>query len=330
MKLKKDGFIEDLQRWKEAYINYLSMINKQINTINQYNRIIEEFIEYSRAYQDDMSIDEINTLYITQFLNYAENKALKYHKNKLKGNGLSNSTKIRYINVLRAFFEFISDNNDDLFTYDNIFKKIKIKNKTKREENLRYLTVEESERLLSLLMDRIGKAKRRDSKKLYTIYRDSLLVKLMLLSGLRVSEALNVKLGDFIEIEGKNAYKIKIVGKGGKEQFAYIKKDEIEEELSYFRDLLSEDDLIMVTRNNTPLKRENAFVIINSLYRKANIFKKGVHILRHSFAMRLVKNGVNPLVIQKAMRHSNIATTMVYAKAEESDVLEAIEKGGLR
>ena len=325
MKLEKNGFINDLQRWHKAYIDYLNTTGKQLNTIKQYNRVIDEFIEYSREYQDDMSMSEINTLYITSFLSYMENIALKVNKSKLKGNGLSNSTKITYINSLRAFFMFISENNDVLFDYENIFKKIKIKNKTKREENLRYLNSEEIDKLLHFLMERIDNAKR-DS--CYNVHRDSLLVKLMLLAGLRVSEALNVKMDDFIEIDGKNAYKIKIAGKGGKEQFAYIKKDEIVKELSYFTNVanLKDDDFIMITKNGRgkPLNRVGALKIVNNLYKKAGIFKKGVHILRHSFAMSLVRKGVDSIVIQKAMRHSNIATTMVYAKAEEGDVLEAI------
>jgi len=323
MKLEKNGFISDLQRWHKVYIDYLSTTGKQYNTIKQYNRIIEEFIEYSREYQDDMSMSEINTLYITSFLSYMENKALKANKNKLKGNGLSNSAKITYINSLKAFFSFVSDNNDDLYDYENIFKKIKIKNKSSRDENLRYLDDEEIKKLLSTLMEKIENAKKGSR---YNAYRDSLLVKLMLLAGLRVSETLNVKLGDFTEIEGKNAYRIKIVGKGGRVQFAYIKKDEVDKELSYFTNIanLKDDELIMITRNKKPLKRENAFIIVNGLYKKAGIFKKGVHILRHSFAMSLVRKKVDSIVIQKAMRHSNIATTMVYAKAEEGDVLNAI------
>ncbi len=323
MKLEKGDFIDDLQRWHKAYISYIKQLGKQYNTIKQYNRIISNFIEYSRAYQDDMAMSEINTLYITSYLTYIENKALKEHKSKLKGNSLSNSTKITYIKTLRAFFEFISDNNDDLYTYENLFKKIKIKNKNHRDENLRYFSIEESQKLLEYLEDRIKKAKR---SSLYNANRDSLLVKLMLLGGLRISEALRVEMGDFIEIEGKNAYKIKILGKGGKDQYAYIKKSEIDRELTYFTNDagLKDDDMIMITRNGTPLKRENVYMILNKLYRKVGIFKSGVHVLRHSFAMRLVKQDVNPLVIQKAMRHSNIATTMVYAKADEGDVLGAI------
>lgn len=45
----------------------------------------------------------------------------------------------------------------------------------------------------------------------------------MLYGGLRISEALNVKLCDFEEV-GDEILKISIIGKGGKEQFAFIKK----------------------------------------------------------------------------------------------------------
>ena len=144
---------------------------------------------------------------------------------------------------------------------------------------------------------------------------------------LRISEALNVKMGDFQEIDDKT-YRIKIIGKGNRDQFAYIGKSIIEDEMSYFINvaLLKDDDYIMVTKHNRQLARQNAFEIINRIYKSAGIFKRGLHLLRHTFAMRLTKKGVNPLIIKKALRHANINSTMVYAKAEEGDVVDVIEK----
>ena len=321
MKLDTGNFLADLQRWLKSYKEHIQSIGYSNNTLALYSRVLDEFIEYSRAYQEEMNISDINTLYITSYLSYIENKALKYSNKKLKSKGLSKATKETYIKALKGFFEFISDNNDELYSFSRFFKNIKVINSQKAEEKIEYLKDNEIERLLNMLEREIAK------KHNYNFYRNSMLIKLLLYAGLRISEALNIKMGDFEELDEKT-FKIKIYAKGGREQFAYIGKKIIKEEFEYFKNiaLLKDDDLIMVTKKGKQLTRQNAFVIANRLYNKAGIYKRGLHLLRHTFAMRLTKKGANVLVIKKAMRHSSINSTMVYAKAEESDVVRVIEK----
>lgn len=65
----------------------------------------------------------------------------------------------------------------------------------------------------------------------------------MLYGGLRISEALNVKLCDFEEVDDE-ILKISIIGKGGKEQFAFIiKKKKLKTSLSISRKIFK----IMIT-----------------------------------------------------------------------------------
>lgn len=48
------------------------------------------------------------------------------------------------------------------------------------------------------------------------------------------------------------------------------------------------------------------------------------HQLRHSFATRLTRNGVDLLVIAQVCRHSSVATTQRYAKVSDSAPMEAV------
>lgn len=113
----------------------------------------------------------------------------------------------------------------------------------------------------------------------------------MLYGGLRISEALNVKLCDFEKVDDE-ILKISIIGKGGKEQFAFIKK-EVDDELEYFKENIQDSDYIMQTSTGKHLNRSNAFLIVNNIYAKALISKKGPHLLRHTLAMRLTAKGIN-------------------------------------
>ena len=324
MDLEKYGLTQDLKRWSRAYIDYIDNLSYSNNTIETYKRIIDTFIQYSKEYGCSISLKQINTFYIASFLSYIENIALKSSKNKLKEKGLSKSTKELYVRTLKSFFSFISDNNEEGFSFDSVFKKLKMKIHQKQEEKISYLSDDETDRLLDILQENIKKSDK------YNTYRNALLIKTMLFAGLRISEALRLRLSDFQELDEKT-YKIKIVGKGQREQYAYIAKSVIEEEMEYFKHYCKEKEgLIMVTRSGKPLHRQNAYEIVRNIYKKAGIKKQGVHILRHTYAMKLTKKGVNPLIIKKAMRHANINSTMIYAKAEEGDVVKAIENLGKR
>ena len=50
------------------------------------------------------------------------------------------------------------------------------------------------------------------------------------------------------------------------------------------------------------------------------------HTLRHSKAMHLLEAGCSEIVIQHILGHSDIKTTMVYAKANNEMVREALKK----
>ena len=73
------------------------------------------------------------------------------------------------------------------------------------------------------------------------------------------------------------------------------------------------------------MDRSNAHRIVNRIYKMAGIRKKGLHLLRHTLAMRLTQRGVNPLIVKKILRHSNIASTSIYAKASENTVADALK-----
>ena len=309
MKLTNDDFLGDLELCANEYFKHIIALSYSNNTISLYKRIISQFLIYSSNFQEKMRIKNIKTAYIVNFLDFLE-------KNSKNANVLSKKTKNTYLRVLSSFFNFISENNDNLYNFSFNFSKLKLKT-NKAEEKLSYLNENEEKRLI-LYLDR-----EKSKKNTYNAFRNSFLIKLMLYAGLRISEALNVKLDDF-SLENENMFKISIIGKGIKEQYAYIKKDLIQEELEFFYENIKPDELIMKTKHNTKLNRSSAFIIINRIYTKAFIKKQGLHLLRHTLAMRLTEKGVNLVVIQKILRHTDIKTTTIYAKATTKSIDEAL------
>ena len=322
MKLETGSLIDDLERWYKAYKNNIIALSYSQNTVKLYERAINTFIEYSLQYQEEMKLSDIKSIYFTGYLAFLEEEARLNGKRAKNGNYLSKSTKQTYLKAIKNFFTFISDNNDELFTFDRYFKNIKVADSSKTEEKLVYLTEDEIGWLLNTLER--TKAKKDD----YNSYRNALLIKLMLYGGLRISEALNISLGNFTSGQDEAIYNIEIYGKGGKEQIGYITKKTIDDELDYFKSVakLDEDELIMKTRGGKQLDRTNAYQIVNRIYKKAGIRKEGLHLLRHTLAMRLTQRGVSLVVIKKILRHSNIATTTIYSKSTSEAVADAIKE----
>jgi len=320
--LDSGNYLKDLQRWYESYKYHINRRYAK-NTKLLYSKAIELFIDYSLSIEDEMdSLRDIRSTTFDRYIDFLEDRAQSRGvKQKRDGRYLSKATKDAYIKAIKGFFTYISDNNDELYTFDRYFRNIKRMNNEKPEEKIKHLSEDEITKLLNTLNEE------KDKKQSYNAYRNSLLVKLMLFGGLRISEALAIRLQDFVENEENGMYLMTIFGKGEKEQTGYIAIDIIKEEMEYFKNIagIADNELIMKTKNKKPLNRRNALSIVNGIYKRAGVKKQGLHILRHTLAMRLTEQDTNPLVIKKMLRHSNLATTTMYAKASNNSVADAIK-----
>jgi integrase len=66
------------------------------------------------------------------------------------------------------------------------------------------------------------------------------------------------------------------------------------------------------------------YIMLDRLYKKLYIKKRGIHMLRHTFGKRMVQKNVNLSTIKEMMGHENIQTTMIYAQSDEQSMIEAI------
>jgi len=120
-------------------------------------------------------------------------------------------------------------------------------------------------------------------------------------------------------------YSLLVKGKGGKERYAYIPADTVNDELETLAEEMGDEWLICSTRNGTTVNRSNLWMIVTGIYKRAGVDKSGLHILRHTFARRLVANNVNLETIKELLGHANIATTSTfYAKTNEKNKREAV------
>ncbi|EAI2265182.1 integrase [Campylobacter coli] len=143
--------------------------------------------------------------------------------------------------------------------------------------------------------------------------RNKLIIKIIIFTGIRVSEAINIKLKDISE--ENELYIIRIRAKGNKYRVVMIKKELIEHLLKDVRvNYLSEDGLLFVNRNGKALTQAYVSRIVEQILFRAGIRKQknGAHMLRHTFATLLYKKQKDLVLVQEALGHANLNTSRIY------------------
>lgn len=319
MELEIGNVKSDFERWYKSFKRMQKSEYWSQNAIKAYERVLDKLKVYIDNRTDKKSIKELDREFFLDFLEHLEENS--------KTKRFSKQTRRNYVSILKSFFNYISDQNEDgdgTYGYEREFKKLAPKKK-RNTDKVKSLTDEEREKILNQIELELDRTKH------YT-YITSLAVKVMLYGGLRASEALNLWLSDFTisdelnEKGERDQYSIRLrETKSGEIQHVNVLIDIIEEELEYFRGFLGPDDYIFKgLGSKNRIDRGNFYRKINSLMGRAGVNQKGLHIFRHTCAMVLYRKTRDVLVVQAHLRHADVSTTMVYANAQKSDVAQAI------
>ena len=150
--------------------------------------------------------------------------------------------------------------------------------------------------------------------------RDRAILEVMYGCGLRVSEAVNLKISGLFLDEGF----IRIIGKGNKERLIPIGDMAIKALLIYLEARIlpadrASEDIVFLNRYGRPLSRISMFKNIRSLAQLAGIRRDiSPHIFRHSFATHLIEHGADLRVVQEMLGHEDISTTEIYTHVDSS------------
>ena len=155
--------------------------------------------------------------------------------------------------------------------------------------------------------------------------RNRLVMELLYATGIRVSELINIKLGD-IDISNKS---INVIGKGNKERIVFF-NDVAKKYLDrYIRESKNKrkDDYLIVNNNGNGITTRGIRLIIDKVIKDTSIIKKiHPHTLRHTFATHLLNNGCDLLTVQELLGHSSISTTGIYTHVTTTHIKEIYYK----
>ena len=141
--------------------------------------------------------------------------------------------------------------------------------------------------------------------------KHKLILAMMYSSGLRVSEVINVRVGD-LDFEN-NILKVKLA-KGVKDRITILSKKIVRILKKYVKNKET-GDYVFESVRGAKLSERSVQKIFTQALKKSEIKKKAsCHSLRHSFATHLLESGTDIRYIQELLGHKRLETTQIYTK----------------
>ncbi len=225
-------------------------------------------------------------------------------------NFIKKTTQSYYLIALRALLNYFS--NQDIISLPA--EKIKLPKLTEKDKKIKFLKVEQIEKLLNSP----------DTSNVIGL-RDRAILEVLFSTGMRVSELVSLNINQFNKnnlINNKfSDQELTITGKGGSVRTVYFSNRSLSCLSAYLK--TRKDMLPPLFINYSSLKKEEDNVkrltprSVERLVKKYNAMaglpvNSTPHTLRHSYATDLLEQGADLRSVQELLGHKNIVTTQIY------------------
>jgi site-specific recombinase XerD len=161
----------------------------------------------------------------------------------------------------------------------------------------------------------------------YRALRDLALVDLLFATGIRVGESSTLDLDDFVAQDG--VFTIK--GKGGRCRLAFVVEAESlqiqQSHLEARTRVQTDTHALFLNASGKRLSTQGIAKTIARLRREAGIERHVTpHMLRHTVATMLLRNGADVRVVQEFLGHASIATTQRYTHITKEHLIGVLRK----
>ena len=277
---------------------------KSPKTVEFYLTFLNKFRQFLETRQFSTDLGETGKDRVREFIRFMQTEA----KNPRNGMPLAGATVQGCVRTLKAFISWAV--REEYITSDH-FGKIPIPKA--KSKIINPFSLEQVKQMLNLCQASQGKRLRNLS--LFLILLDS---------GLRISELVNIDLDDVNPEEGS----IKIrVSKGGRERIVPIGSLVQKVLWKYIhsgrpKPLTQQINRLFLTDKGTPLTINGVQQLIHRCGKKAGITSTRVsaHTFRHTFARNYILNGGDIFSLQKILGHSSLASVKIYLNLYATDV----------
>jgi integrase/recombinase XerD len=159
--------------------------------------------------------------------------------------------------------------------------------------------------------------------------RNRAMLEILYSSGLRVSELVELKIGNVYFDIGF----LRVIGKGNKERLVPVGRDAMKFLKIYLEEIRVHvpvqkgfESHVFLNRRGRKLTRVMIFLIIKDLAARIGLRKTiSPHTFRHSFATHLIEGGADLRAVQEMLGHESITTTEIYTHLDRDYLRQVIQ-----
>ena len=292
------------------YVTAMTLEGKSSSYADWLRRRLVDFAKFFQANQGQARIDSLTIEDGRAFVKYLMERKQRYTDHKLRKEvegGLAPTTIHGYVRALRSFSSWLYDEGH---TDENIFVGIK------------------PPKLPQTLINPLSEDEIR--KLLLAVQRDTLegtrnyaILLMFLDAGVRLSELINLKMGDIDFGVGQ----FKVFGKGAKERLVPLGQTAKKALIRYVEQARLDpvnptEERVFLTVSGLPISKDSVEKIIQRLAKRTGITRLHPHLFRHSFAVRYLINGGDVFTLQKILGHASLDMTRKYVTLASADVKE--------
>ncbi|WP_427137603.1 tyrosine-type recombinase/integrase [Psychrobacillus psychrodurans] len=291
---------------KFAYQDFLAdrkFKNTTETNIKNYEMTLGQFIKYCLEH-GVINIEEVGHHHVRNYLLDCQERGNK-----------PNTVNTKILRI-RAFFNYLIE---EKIVSENMGRRVKLQ---KEDVKIDVFTDEQIYQMLAYYRSL------RRKEKSYFSYRGYLLIMILLGTGLRRKEVINLKWSDV----DMPSLTLNVYGKNRQYETVFM-TEKLSKELSVYQVFCKNhfgqgNEYVFLKRDNTQMTDNSITQLFNNLQNHMNFkdVRVSAHTFRHSFCHRLAMSGMSAFAIQNMMRHKNISVTMRYVAMWGSELKEQNDK----
>lgn len=268
---------------QNKFITYLSSEKRfSEHTIKSYATDLKQFTSFLSS--EFQIIDEINEISF---------QIIRTWIASLLEKGINPRSVNRKISTLKTYFKFLIREGE---LVENPMMKVVAPKSKKR------LPVFIEEDQIASLLNEV------QFEKDFVGQRNKLIIELFYVTGIRLSELINIKISDV----DFNNQSIKVLGKRNKERIIPLSSNVVND-LNIFIENNQKNKYLFTNLEGEKLYNKLVYRLVNKYIGEiSSVNKKSPHILRHTFATHMLNNGADINAIKELLGHANLSATQVY------------------